>query len=303
MFRYVYVIIAVLLALTGQPCCEKKSYVEIPPPEYDPSAPPPGPEDPPGPEAPEEVTYTLMSYNVGAFKKYKETLEHYSFPEVAAVIRYAGPQVVGLNETDWEGKRTDYLHQATELATVLGSDWDARFWYAGYTWYGNSMVWDGSRLTAQKEFPRLRFPKGESGSEERSMGAVEFGDFTFCVTHLDHKSEEDRLYAVNLLTAWVKEQYGASGKPVFLVGDLNAVPASSTLSSLRENWTQLSGNAYTYPTSNLTKCIDFILVFNNGAEKKIQVLDAGVVTPQLIDAAGTASDHCPVWVKVRWQKE
>lgn len=294
--RHIVLVLAATLLLAACGCVKKT--VDLPAPDI-PSETPATPTEPPA--APQEITYTLMTYNVGAFSKYKETLGHYSFEEVAAVIRSVGSRVVGLNETDWGAKRSDALHQAEVMATTLGKDWGFHFYPAAYTWYGNSMVWNQS-LDVQQEFTQLELPKTD-GSEVRSMGAVEFKDFVYCVTHLDHRSETDRLNAVALITDWVATRYAASGKPVFLVGDMNAEPRSSTIKAFEESWTQLSGIEFSFSTKNLSKCIDYIFVYNNGAEKRVRVLQQGIVTPKKFAAVGDASDHCPVWVTVKWLAE
>ena len=298
-------ILLLCVMLVMMPGCRKPG-IDLPPPAYDPEQ-PAGPEtpEPPAipdtpPEIPGEVTYTLMSYNVGAFRKYYETLVHYSYPEVASVIQSVGAQVVGLNETDWGASRTDGEHQAAELASQLGSGWDARFYFAAYNWYGNSLIWDTTVLPLEKEYPRLQLPKTD-GAEVRSMGAVEFRDFVFCVTHLDHVSEADRLNAINLITDWASTNFCSAGKPVFLVGDMNAEPGSATIRKFHENWRQLTGNELTFSTRNLRKCIDFILVYKNGAEDIVDVVGSGVVTPARNAAANIASDHCPSWVTLKWK--
>ena len=302
---------AALSAVT--PGC-RKPLVEPPPPVYDPTSPeapdpsetpetpetpdpPEPPDDPPG--TPSEITCTLMSYNVGGFKKYYDELGHYSYPEVASVIQSVGAQVIGLNETDWGASRSGGEHQAEQLAGQLGPGWEGRFYNAAYTWYGNSLGWDGTVLETVREYERLVLPKTD-GAEVRSMGAVEFKDFTFCVTHLDHVSETDRLNAINGITNWAATYFSTGSKPVFLVGDMNAEPSSATLLKFHENWRQLTGNEFSFSTRNLRKCIDFIFVYKNGFEDKVSVVLDGVVTPTKNATAYTASDHCPYWATLRW---
>ena len=252
--------------------------------------------------APKEKTISLMSYNVGAFRKYSRDLGHYSFKEVACVIRSVDPCIVGLNETDWEGKRSGGIKQAKELSRTLGRRWAWEFYPAGYTWYGNSIVWDKSRCRAKKVYEPLVLEKTE-GSEIRSMGAIEFKDFVFCTTHLDHVSEADRLNAVDKISAWAAENYGDSGKPVFLVGDMNAKPSSATVEKFRENWIQLSGEAKTHPSGTPRKCIDYIVLFRNGGESKVELISSGTIYSEAVPEVSTASDHCPVWVTVRLKGE
>lgn len=250
----------------------------------------------PDPRLPDkEITVTMMSYNVGVFQKYYSTLGHYSYPEVAGLINQTGACVVGLNETDWERPRTDQQHQAELLAAELGEKWDYQFTYALDPTYGNSILWNRD-LGLKQRFPRLELTKN-TGSESRSMGAVEFDEFIFCVTHLDHKSADDQLAAVATITEWARKH---SHKPVFLVGDMNAVPESATIQEYLKGWKRLSPEGFTFPSGTPRKCIDYIFVYNDCATLlKTEVLEGGVITPDINPVVSQTSDHCPVWIKVK----
>ena len=70
--------------------------------------------------------------------------------------------------------------------------WTGYFAYAANTSYGNSIVAD-PKYKVVKEYPRVAIPKVDANtSEVRSLGVVEYEDFVFCVTHLDHMSIEAR---------------------------------------------------------------------------------------------------------------
>jgi endonuclease/exonuclease/phosphatase (EEP) superfamily protein YafD len=79
-------------------------------------------------------------------------------------------------------------------------------------------------------------------------------------------------------------------KPVYLMGDLNAEPASNLLTALGKDWTNLSGESFTFPAPKPVKCIDYILVRNAPKKKSVS---AAVVDEPL------ASDHRPVVVKLK----
>ncbi len=241
--------------------------------------------------------YVLMSYNVGVFNKHFESLGHYSYPEVASVISSVKADVCGLNETDWGRARSENQHQAELLASSLGSNWGYRFVHAIDGNYGNSMVWKKD-LEKVWEYPRVEIPKTD-GSEVRSMFAVEFRDFVYCVTHLDHKSVADRRNGLAKITSWVEAELGKLSKPVFLCGDFNDIPSGESLSSLSSNWKMLSPNQFTFPASSPKKCIDYILVYGNEAGKRVKYLGGGVVTGAVNPTVQQASDHCPVWVRVK----
>ena len=63
----------------------------------------------------------------------------------------------------------------------------------------------------------------------------------------------------------MRERYAEASKPVFLGGDLNALPDSGTLRALQEAWTVLTPtDGGTYPSHDPKKCIDYILQLDNG---------------------------------------
>lgn len=252
------------------------------------------------------MTVRFVSYNVGCFKKYKTALGHFSYPEVAEVLKENRAAVVGLNETDNGAERTDYDYQAQELAEQMGEGWTYYFAPARSTTYGNSIIASPSYKVV-KEWPKLTIPKMDPNtSEVRSMGAVEYEDFVFCVTHLDHRSEASRLEGVRLITEWAKANYGAgkSNKPVILLGDMNCVPTDAPIIEFEKDWDWVSANELTFPCKEgqpLTKCIDFVFVLKNGAQYTVGKSHAihSVASTNIYQAA----DHYPIYVDLIFNKQ
>lgn len=247
------------------------------------------------PTSPESMTVRFISYNVGKFGKYQSDLGHKSFPEVAAVIKETGGTVVGLNETN--------SGQATELAKELGTGWTGYFAYAAFSTYGNSIVAD-PKYKVVKEYPRVAIPKvDENTSEIRSLGVVEYDDFVFCVTHLDHKSIEARKSGVDIITDWALEKYGPgkTTKPVILLGDMNCLPTEVTITKFLENWDWVSADEYTFPCPNPTKCIDFVFVLKNGVEYTKGASHA-VHSTTTTDIT-KASDHYPIYADITFKAQ
>ena len=241
------------------------------------------------------MTVRFISYNVGKFAKYQDELGHKSYPEVAAVIKEIGGTVVGLNETN--------SGQANELAKALGTGWTGYFAYAANTSYGNSIVAD-PKYKVVKEYPRIAIPKvDENTSEVRSLGVVEYEDFVFCVTHLDHMSLEARKSGVDIITNWALENYGPgkTTKPVILVGDMNCIPAEITITKFKANWDWVSANEYTFRCPNPTKCIDFVFVLKNGVE--YQKGDSHAVHSTTTTDITKASDHYPIYADITFKAQ
>lgn len=234
---------------------------------------------------------TLMSYNIGSFLKYKTDLGHYSYPEAAVVVNHYSVDVIGMNETDNGMTRSENQYQAEVFARELGSGWKYYFAYALDTYYGNSILSSG-RFAEVKRWPRLELPKGD-GYETRSLGAIEYDDFVFCVAHLDHKSNTARLNAVQIINDWAQANYASSDKPVFLVGDMNCTPDDPTIGSLLEKWTRISSDGYTFSTASPSKCIDYIFVLNNEAEYEVNASDVITSCPGV--TVSKISDHFPIY--------
>lgn len=241
------------------------------------------------PPSGESMTVTVMSYNVGSFRG-KGELDHEPFPEVAASINYADANVVGLNEVK--------KGQQNTLATTLGSNWSSWFYYAANSNYGNAIVYDNTSAVVNREH-RVNIPKTDGASEVRSMGAVEFEDFVFCVTHLDHTSDAARMNGARLVTEWAMSKFGSSTKPVFLVGDMNTTPSNSVIAYFRENWTMISPIGTTFPAKGT--CIDFIFALNN--EAVYEVKSSRVLNKNVVPEAEVASDHYGLCAEVTFNRQ
>ena len=105
----------------------------------------------------------------------------------------------------------------------------------------------------------------------------------FVGTHLDHTSNEyDRItQATKINQAYSDAQY-----PTILAGDLNDFPGSSTIDILEEFWTSSYNKenpAFTYPSDNPTKKIDYIMFYPGN---RWRILEVKVVCDSV------ASDHC-----------
>ena len=163
-----------------------------------------------------------------------------------------------------------------------------------------------------KEVRRIKFdlPCITEGYQTRSLGVVEYEDFVFCVTHLDHHNRANRVPQIKQINDWVKTNYGNSDKPVILVGDMNAVPESPEISNssadiegLGKYWKSISvTDGVTYPSSDGGKCIDYIFIWKNDlieyALKKSKIVTScpGV-------NVSLASDHYPVYTELTFRKK
>lgn len=234
-----------------------------------------------------EDVFRLVTYNVGAFCKYMDSMD-----EAVLMMKEIGADAVALNELDHYNRRHN-VSQVDEFADALDG-WDRAFYKAIWVkggHYGNGIV-TKAEIKEEYGIPLKR----KRGNEKRSCLVVETEEYVLAVAHLDHKSEKVSTAQAEIMTNILKEKYGDSSKPVFLCGDFNATPESTTLGSIMQDWTLISATDYTYSSRNPRECIDYILVLKNNA--KIEVVKSAVCTGFESADVTQTSDHLPVFVDV-----
>jgi endonuclease/exonuclease/phosphatase family metal-dependent hydrolase len=232
----------------------------------------------------------VMSYNIQAGGGNLEG--------VAATIRDAAPDIVGLQEVDvhW-GERSSFADQAAVLARSLGMQ--ARFARiyrivgADSTErpreYGVALLTRCpilsftnhplTRLSTQAVNP---VPSPMPGFLE---AVVDLGGTTVRVfnTHLDYRADPSvRQQQVAEMLAVI----GASSGPTLLFGDLNARPQAPELQplfgKLSDAWARQTDPGLTYPATQPDRRIDYILTSTHFSVRSVRV------------PVTRASDHRPV---------
>ena len=245
---------------------------------------------------PEGNVIRLVSYNVGVFNK----VEKNNYQTIANMMMEVEADAICLNELDSCTSRTGRVFQLKHFAGIMDGDWDYEFGPAIV--YGGGKYGEGIATKAKavrKSY--INLPKGP-GAEARVLVIMELEDYVIATTHLDHISGESQLVHVDLITKIFQDEYGDSKKPVFLGGDLNAVPTSKTMLEFQKNWTVHTVTGFgTYPSDAPAKCIDYIMQFNNGVDcevigaKTLRWFKSGDVT--------TASDHLPILIDFKLSSE
>ncbi|MBR2839623.1 MAG: DUF2341 domain-containing protein, partial [Kiritimatiellae bacterium] len=246
---------------------------------------------------------TMMSYNIrigcglnDPFNLPPGGLGH--LPQVASVIRQVNPDWVAVQEIDSKTKRAGFVDQTKALAELCGmkgvfvrktlntsenefrmpaSATDEEF--SGCGEYGLAVL--------SKEEP-LKISKVlvPGYDHTRCVEFVEFKDYVVACTHFPLE-EEYSLVAAQVAMANAADYR----KPVFLAGDFNAPPTSSTIAELEAEMTILNDTAVpTFPSSGPTSCIDYIMVDTPHADRVS-------VTERRVIADASATDHCAVVVK------
>lgn len=243
----------------------------------------------------EVMTLRLAHYNVGAYNKTEDS----STDVIARMFREVEAEVVSVNEVDSCTTRTGVVDQLAEMSKVMG-DWKC--------WYAAAMPYKGGAYGVGISYdPKFKVVKTDvvnlpklTGREPRALAVVEFEDFVFASTHVDYATVDSQLGQVAVINAYMDENYGKSGKPVFLCGDFNCEPGSEPINLMLESWTQLTPNDVTYPAVDPVKCIDYVFV--RPGDCTVDVKSAEVRTKFKEGDVKTASDHLPLVVEVKISK-
>lgn len=222
----------------------------------------------------------ILSYNVRNARGMDDITD---FDRVAGVIRLINADCVALQELDSATERSGGVVVLDELARRTGM----------YATYNASIDYQGGKYgvgVLTKEKPLLFHGVPLPGSEEkRSLLIVEMKDYVICSTHWSLR-QTDRFASVAVINEALKKY---KDKPVFLAGDLNAVPESEEIKELSKEWLVLNDPEQpTIPVVNPDRCIDY--VFGKRSDFfRFEVLRTKVENEPV------ASDHLPVWAEVR----
>lgn len=199
-------------------------------------------------------------------------------PRIGRVIRDAKPDIVSLQEVDVRTERLkgrDTVRELERLTGLRGVFGESMPFQGGG--YGNAVLVSGQVL-GSRVFPIPASPNMEPRSlllvETRPYRCAE--DIAFLATHLDHRSETDRMAGADMANLPVS-------LPAILAGDLNTTADSPVFGVLMKEWGNASSvEQPTIPVNEPKKQIDFVL-FRPKAQWK-------VIDVKVLDEA-VASDH------------
>ena len=235
--------------------------------------------------SPEPPVLRVMTYNIHHGEGLDGRLD---LERIARVITEARADLVGLQEVDRGVERTQRRDLPSELARLTGMSvrFESNLPHQGGE-YGNAVL---SRfpLKASRN-TRYRSPRpGEQRGFLEVIVEAHGREILLINTHLDFRpGDEERLASVEELRAAV---LAAGPRPVIMVGDFNAVPASDPITRvagfMRDAWTVTGeGPGFTIPVRKPAKRIDYVW-FTPGA---LDPVHAAV-------PVSDASDHLPVVV-------
>lgn len=202
---------------------------------------------------------------------------------ISKVIIDAKPDLVALQEVDFKTNRSRRYDIITEIGhrTKMISIFAKAMPYDGGE-YGIGILSKYSFL--KSENIALPYTKGK---EPRTALRIilelpSSKKIAFISTHLDHSSDEkDRISQAKK----INEMFTQKNTPTILAGDLNAVPSSTPINILERVWKSSYNKydvKYTYPSSNPTKKLDYIMCY---PPKKWRIIETKVIKNSI------ASDH------------
>lgn len=225
------------------------------------------------------IQFKVMSYNL----RFGELS---TMDEIGSYIASESPDIVALQECDWNTVRERAPHQngvrfINELARKTGM----------FGLYGKAIDYRGGYygVGILSRYPIIRSERvllpNPGHKEQRVMlvADIELPDgrvLTFVCTHLEVSSSECRLEQVE----FIDRQLSGKG-PYILAGDMNATPDSAEMQYLCRNWKNLTDDELTYSVSKPSIKIDYI--YGKPA-------DAVCLVSTRVDEETRLSDHFPV---------
>lgn len=216
--------------------------------------------------------------------------EQSNLDDIVALINKLQPDFVGLQEVDMNTERSNYK----DISTFLGYKTNMHPIFAKAMDFNHGEY--GVALLSKQSFKnteRYVLPSKKQ-REPRVLIAVSteinHQEIQIINTHFDHKKNE----GIRRKQAdFVNQLFCNDGLPKILIGDLNALPSSTTILSLKKNWL-LSDNkdtpSTTYPSDNPSKKIDYIMMY---PKNKWKILASTVIN------TGKISDHLAYFVTLQ----
>ncbi|MBR0191735.1 MAG: endonuclease/exonuclease/phosphatase family protein [Thermoguttaceae bacterium] len=223
----------------------------------------------------------IMSYNIRNGKLLTGT--EIVLEEPAKIVLGVDPDIAGIQEMDWHATRSDQRDIPEEFGKLCKMK----------SYFAPAIDFQGGKYgvgTLTKAEPIRAYNIPLPGKEEqRTLQVLEFEDYVFFCTHFS-LTAASQAESVPIINAEAKK---FTGKPIFIVGDFNAYPNSTTIQEMQKTWRILTPDEYTFPASDPTIRIDYVMTWKETGAN-VEVLEAEVVD------APSQSDHRPIYVKVKF---
>lgn len=239
----------------------------------------------------EEGVTRLVTYNIGSFSKTPQS----SCSMVSSMMTELGADIISFNELDKNTSRSGRVDQLAQVTAGMRG-WKYVFakaidFQGGE--YGNGIAYNPETTGEPLSQFTIPFP---DAAEPRVCLVLEFEDFVFASTHLEVSSSSERVAEVKKITETLKDRFSDNSKPVFLAGDMNELPNESAIMELGREWSMISANSPTYPSSSPKTCIDMIFMMDGHGECEVKA--AAVANRFVSGDVSLASDHLPSYADI-----
>lgn len=235
------------------------------------------------------VDLVVVTYNIHHGEGMDEL---YSAIRIARTLEQYEPDLIALQEVEMGTNRTEGDLQVKIIANHLGM-----FYVFGKTIdylggeYGNAILSKYPIISTQNTDISPGITSERRGLLRATID-IGFRTLKFYSTQFGIMDEEQAYHSKRLGKIFKKS---INKEPIILCGDLNAKPYSVQLTPLMNQFidigTRFRSNTNTYPTSLMTRRIDYILI-----NKYVEPFYYAVPVDTL---SVVASDHLPVVAKVR----
>ncbi len=236
----------------------------------------------------EPVRVRVLTYNIHHAEGTDGKLD---LARISKIISSVQPDLVALQEIDFNTDRTGGVDQAAELARMTGLHVapGPNIDYQNGR-YGTATLsrW---KIVSHQNHQLPNFGGEQRGVLETTIQVDDGRRLRFLGTHFDHRPDErERLASAE----FVNELIGHIEGPALLAGDLNAVPDSATLNRLESSWTNATAEKPlpTIPSKEPSRQIDYVLY---RPATSWRVIEARVLEEPI------ASDHRPLLVVLEWR--
>lgn len=247
------------------------------------------------------TTYTLGSYNIKG-----TSMTSVRMAEVIKVVKYMHADCVALQEVNsWTkgAEETSYSFHNWLEQLMKGGEMNYSYFLKtdalNKTYYGIGMLTKVQPLNISTKV--IKNPGGNTNrtlendyGENRGLIIAEFEDYYYIGAHFSLVADYRRL-----MVDWIVDTIATFNKPVFIGGDFNMTWTTTPMPYLKAGGLKnnLTGTAFTQPSSTPTKSIDFIIgnevSLINSLSYDFVYQGGGLVLDSGADLV-LATDHLPI---------
>ena len=198
----------------------------------------------------------ILSYNI-RHARMNDGTNDVNLDKVIGAIKQLDCNIICLQEADSVKNLSSELNFGDYIATSLGNNWKYIF-TSCYAYDGGQV---GMCIIYNSDFNKVsdtsyEFASPEIGEFQRKMQIVEFDDFVIANIHLEDANDSTNQAQASAIVEYFRSHH--TNKAVFLAGDFNANPQSTSISNILKSKFTILTDTSVRTTSDDT--IDYIMV-------------------------------------------